>query len=745
MSYSELKAKLNDYYMNTAPLNAQKLKDKCFFELNAFDNKNPGLDNFSLKTAQYECIADNINPVIFDGIPFYFETGALHPFSDGEYGRGMIHANAWLILKNNNVFKKENPELWELFWNNQREHTNLCCGTYLDSEHYKIPLKKIFENGLGGVYNEAEKSLENSTLSEKAFLTCAMRGLLALKKISDKFAEKANGLLKSENNPEQRRILELIAKTAVRVPWEKPQTVYEGLATMAFMRKALGSIEGVGFNSMGRLDVLLYPLYLSDKERGVSDSEIYDLICKFLLIWDAHVDKSKKMQGYSDYEYENAITVGGCDENGDEVFNRITEFVLKGHYELDNMYPKIKCRFSSKSNKAYLNLINNPILHQKSILLYCNDDTIIPALLKHGYPKDIAYDYTVTGCWGVSLDNYCKFQEGSYVNTLRAIEWSINMPEEKLKKCGLSFRSLDKCNSFDEVYSVTLSNILEIIKIKAKCESEGAKNWSRCSPFCIFSSLLYGPIEKKRDYTDGGSFYNWETFYLAALPDTVDSLLAIKSLCYDKKVCTLPELLSECRNNWENTVLRGWAMRAPKYGDTTEESSKMLGKLVNDIYNSTRDLPTSYGGEWSMGSYMYTEVIWWGKEILATPNGRKDGDLISQGLTPSRLEHIQSVTDVFSSLRYCDPSKFSSGTVINIILPAADMTEEKAEAFLRSCAESNAHILQINCLNKKDLIAAQTDPEKYADIIVRVTGFSAQFIMLSREYQNEFLSRNFYK
>lgn len=142
---------------------------------------------------------------------------------------------------------------------------------------------------------------------------------------------------------------------------------------------------------------------------------------------------------------------------------------------------------------------------------------------------------------------------------------------------------------------------------------------------------------------------------------------------------------------------------------------------------------------------MYTEIIWWGKQMKATPNGRHDGDYISQGLTPSRLHQIKSVTDVFSGLRHTDMTELSSGSVINVVLPAMSVNGDVLDAFFRGCAKAGTHIMQVNCVRREELEAAMQHPEDYGHIIVRACGFSAPFVSLSSEFQKEFLTRNFYE
>ena len=128
---------------------------------------------------------------------------------------------------------------------------------------------------------------------------------------------------------------------------------------------------------------------------------------------------------------------------------------------------------------------------------------------------------------------------------------------------------------------------------------------------------------------------------------------------------------------------------------------------------------------------------------MATPDGRKSGAYFAQGLTPSRLKHISSVNDVINSLACLDPSTLAANSVVNIILPPK-IPLDRCEGFLRAVAETAVQSLQLNCTSKEELLDAQKHPERYPHLIVRVTGFSAKFTSLSREWQDEVITRNFY-
>jgi formate C-acetyltransferase len=186
------------------------------------------------------------------------------------------------------------------------------------------------------------------------------------------------------------------------------------------------------------------------------------------------------------------------------------------------------------------------------------------------------------------------------------------------------------------------------------------------------------------------------------------------------------------------------ATRCHGWGDANEDSCALANRLNNDLFAIFQKKVGTYGGKVHMGHLTYTEIRFWGEATLATPDGRKNGEYFAQGLTPSRLKRIPCVNDVINSLACLDPSTMAANSVVNIILPPK-IPLDRCVAFLRACAGTAMQALQLNCTSREELLDAQKHPEKYPDLIVRVTGFSAKFTSLSREWQNEVITRNFYE
>ena len=744
MKYSELRNEIKNYYSTASYENAKKYLEGGTKKLDELYDEN--MSSYDMKVLQYKTITDIMEPVLFENAPFYYETGIIPGFSDGarDY-HGSKHIGGWTYWKNYHKFIEQDKELWDLKNRQRSELFYLICGAYSDdAQHFQMNCRPIFEKGLKGVYKDAQEALNNTDNAvEKQFLSAICEGLLCVKRISEKFADKADELLKTlPNNTNLKRI----SISARRCPWEKPESFYEALNTYAFMRKVIGSLEGIGPNSFGRVDMDLLPFYEADIKSGkITKDEAFELISQFLIIFDCHYDHDSEMVGYADHELENTYVLGGCDKDGNPLFNDLTKMFLKATNEEKIIFPKIKCRFSANSPKEYLDLIDEPVILGTSTILYQNDDATIPALIKNGISEEDARDYLVTGCWGLNPNSCTCKNDGNYVNILKAFEYQIHNRTDMMKEVGMHFNIIDNAEDFEEVYKITCDNINTLFMERNRITGIGGHIWEQVDPLPIFSSLYGDCIKNRSDITDNGSRYNNDTYMCVGFPNIVDSLLAIKTLCFDKKKYTLKEVLNAVRNNWDGyDEMRLDAIHCCGWGDGSKESCALAKRFNTDLYNMLSELTGQYGGRVNLGHLTYTELRFWGEKTLATPDGRYNGDYISQGLTPSRLKKIPFVTDVINTMAALNKEELSGNNVLNIILPGTTPLDV-CEAFLRTAASTAVEALQLNCVSKETLLDAQKHPEKYPDLIVRVCGFSAKFTSLSPEWQQEVITRNFYE
>jgi formate C-acetyltransferase len=250
-----------------------------------------------------------------------------------------------------------------------------------------------------------------------------------------------------------------------------------------------------------------------------------------------------------------------------------------------------------------------------------------------------------------------------------------------------------------------------------------------------------GCIEKRRDYTAGGGTYNENSCDLAGFANYVDAILAIKELCFERREISLKEYLDAVRSNWEGYDELLMKVRScPHFGDNCEKSKETARRLHGDIVSALEKIETERGGKFFLNYYVYREYFRMAKEIRATPDGRRDGDYFAQGIGVARCHTKDSLTDVVQSA-YCFDAESYGTSSLDLQLPYGKTSPEHIVMLLKTLAHIGVKHIQINCVSPEELIKAQKNPENYQDLIVRVTGFSAKFVALSEEFQNELISR----
>lgn len=747
MKYSALSDELRRFYGENGGrvcISPERLKltEELKNRMEAFAAAHPEASAWLLRGRIYELMAEHFQPIIFLNSPFYCEMGGNGGWNQSGLGR-------WLLKHNEHILWEADPEVGEYFCeqgaSNQRYF--LCCGPYFDTQHNSPPLSSILEKGFKGIYEEALTALTTCrSPEEKEFTECAIKGLLTVKTMLERYAEAAKKLLAATGNAEQRQFLSMIAAHAGKAPWNPPETFYEGLNALWFTREVTGELDGLMNNSLGRPDAMLIALYERDLQAGrITEAEAYDLICRFLLLGDCLYNKEATVKDYSDHENEIVFTLGGCDRHGNEIFNDLTRMFLQAHRELNLIYPKPHCRFSSRSSHEYLELIAEDIFAGHGVYSLLNDDCIIETLIKDGKTPEDAREYSCTGCWDLTVDSREDNAGGNYFSLARVMEATIHDDDATIRRAGIEIKRIDEAASFPEVYDILLQNVLGVLRGMMKMEGEYGQLWSKVAPAPLNSACSPDCLKKRKDFTAGGQRYSPHAVALCFFANFLDSLLALKTVCFDRKSYPLPELLAAVRRNWKGSeAIRQQVLQAPHWGDDRPETSELARRLYEDIYAATRDLKNERGGYYQLGFWIYREFRFWGENMKALPDGRYDGDYLAQSLNPSHFRNDQDVTTVLQSLSRLDLTKCAGNSVVNLVMDKTGTSPKIIIALLQSFAKLGLQLLQLNCTSREELLDAQKHPELHQNLVVRICGFSAKFTALSREWQNEVIARREY-
>ncbi len=744
-----LKDELRGYYYahSRREPEAQAMAGRIAELMDAYAAAHPEESTYLLKAQLHETLAAEFEPVIFAHSPFYWEMGLKESESWG-VPFDPYNAAAWLFKRRSHLFGDHNPR--NLRIRNLRERLGISdfYGIFPDSDHTCFGAGVVFRQGLAGLYERAVAAADGCRTADEAdFIAAVQRSLLAVRAIGAKFAAAAAARVATAPDDTARRFLTLIADTAGRVPWQPPASFYEGLATLWFLREVCSSIEGIGVSVIGHVDRLLGDLYRRDVAAGVLTREgALDLVERWLL----PTDHKKDFYTADFQETSTTLVLGGCDERGEVVCNEVTFLVLEAHERHHLMNPKLNCRYGSGSPAAYLDEINRQLLAGRNVFALFNDDCLVPAQVRAGKRLEDARRYVAGGCHEPILEGL-EHSAGAacYIHLPRLLELAIHEhPElrEDLAATELTIRRLDGAPSFAELYDRVLQTIADACRQTAELIACNGSVWPQVNPAPFFSSSLAGCLEQRRDYTAGGARYSPTALPMVGFANLLDSLYALKRLCFDEGRYALSDVLDAVRADWQgHDRLLHEVLALPKYGDDDPAVNALAQRLFDDLAAIPEGLLNERGGPFQLSFFAYYHnYLTRAKQAAATPDGRRAGEVFSHGISPRNLHRAVPVTAVINSLAGLDLQHCAANAILDLQLPLAKLTSAHLTALERAFAASGGATCQMNCVDERTLRAAQEHPEQYRDLTVRVCGMSARFVALPVEMQNEMIRRNQY-
>ena len=758
--HAAFRAELRAYYPDR--FQADAVKDPCQKasydaiekDLRAWCAAHPDYDALDVRRESYLAMRRHFVPFLFKESPFYFETGVNGGWSG--------HRPARLVNKLCGKFYEEKglvpKSAFERQWARQRCCLALCCGPFCDDMHHVPPFRKILSVGFRGVRDEVAAALATCPADDpegRKELETALVGLDTIHDLQLKFAAAARTLLAQSPNPsspesnnrtvEQSNNLRRIADAAQRCPWEPPRTFYEGLNALWFVREILGYVDGVNCFSLGRPDAYLIDFYRKEVAAGTLTKEVArNLVEQFLITADSHYDSRTTVDSYNDHEMEIPMSLGGCDAAGAPLYNELTEMFLRAHLEADCVFPKLHCRIASNSPEAYLKQIGDMLMKGHAVFTLLNDDRYLKQYAAEGFSPEDARAYIGTGCWNGYVDGVQDVDGANYLSMIKLLELTLNPDPKTLKACALALDPLDGAKDFEELRAIYWRNFERYLKAVTDDYSKYGASGAQVFPHPAYSMCLRGCVQSRRDTNAGGSESHPRIMTLGFIGNVTDSLMAIKSVCFDRKLATVKEFLDVVRSNWKGArgeELRRAALAAPYWGDGSPEPIALMGWFMKQANKATEGKDNGFGDKYRYAVYTYREFMYWGLQTKATPDGRRDGDQLAQGFSPSESRCEEGVTTVMNAIGQL-PHDCLYASNVNLTFDASAMNADLLAAILRVFCEKGSHMIQPNCNSAELLLDAQKHPERHRDLIVRVCGFSARFTSLSKRWQDELIARH---
>ncbi len=566
-------------------------------------------------------------------------------------------------------------------------------------------------------------------------------------------AEKAKELAEGEANPQRKKELEIIAAVCSHVPAHPPRDFWEALQAYWFVHLAVITELNVwdSFNP-GRLDQHLYPFY----QKGLSEGQLTKEVAKELLqcFWikfnnqpaPPKVDITEEQSGtYQDFAL---INVGGLKNDGSDAVNDLSYLILDVVEEMRLIQPSACIQLSYKNPDRFLKRALKVVkagFGQPSIF---NTDVIHQEFLHAGKSMEDARAGGPSGCVTISAFGKESCTLTGYCNWPKIFELTLNNGVDPQTGIQIGVQTGDPTTftSFDELMDAYKKQLKYFVDLKIKGNNIIERLYAEYLPTPVMSLLFDDCILKAKDYHDGGSRYNVTYIQGVGMGTITDSLSAVKYHVFDKKTLTMEELLEALQHNFEGIkqIRQMLLNETPTFGNDDDYADNLAKAVFDAYYNVLNGRPNTKGGRYRVNLLPTTVHIFFGRVTGATPNGRKNGDPLSDGISPSHGADRNGPTAVIKSVAKIDHAK-TGGTLLNQkFLPQVLADDEgiaKLAHLVRTYFKLGGHHIQFNVIDAETLRDAQKNPEKYKDLIVRVAGYSDYFVDIGKELQDEIIAR----
>ncbi|MCL4534701.1 MAG: hypothetical protein M1370_06020 [Bacteroidetes bacterium] len=640
--------------------------------------------------------------------------------------------------------------------------------------HYVPGYPKLLAKGLSGIMDDARKALgrlaKEPASPDKGRKRAFYRAVVICCQGAIAFAHRYARLAEemAASCPEAKRAAELrrIGATLRWVPEHPPRTLYEALQCFWLTHVIFHSTMDIV--PCGRFDQYMWPFLRRDLEEGVlTQEEAQELLdCLWLKFNEQTVFDVDQVQLQPDEmpldgnpsameqsavnNWLQNIILGGQTPQGRDATNELTYMCLESTHKLELTNPVVSVRFFRNSPPELLRAVCEILRDGGGQPAIFNDEAFVPGLMKVGFSLEEARDYSNDGCWEAIVPGRTEFRF-STIGLLKCLEYALFDGHDLLTGERVA-PATGHSQTYEELRAAFKAQMAHAVEATYRrvAEELGNHYHAEIAPVPFLSALLEGPMESGRDITEGGARHRLYGFVASGLANSADSLSAVRKLVSEERVLTMDQLREALRTDFagQETLRQVLVSRAPKYGNDDERADSLLLEIARDyieMVEQCRRLQTAWL-KCSVGFGTFENYLVFGQLIGASADGRHAREALASNCSPSIGQDVEGPTAAVRSFTKLDMTRIATGSPLDLRVNGASLRDgaglERLMAFVGSFLSMGGNILTVTVADTETLRRAQREPEKYRSLRVRMGGWSAYFVTLSKEQQEVHIRRS---
>ena len=592
---------------------------------------------------------------------------------------------------------------------------------------------RLLENGLDGMLELIDRyAAENVRDQESADFYEANRIIIrGMSRWLEAYAETATELANSGQATDvQRQYYREIAENCRFVAHEKPRTLYQAVQLMW----CLALWDWV--DCMGRMDQYLYPFYQRSKEEGDVISTEDAMVSIVFKIWE---------------NGSHNVTLSGQKPDGTDATNELSYLLLQILRDIHDTHPRMSVRVHKDSPQQMLALAVQLWSEGMSDPTVVSDETVIKGLTQIGTPLEDARNYTMLGCQEIEIPGKSNFgcEDGQF-NLAKLFEYAMNggmSTSNPAVRVGPDTGRFEDFVCFEDFFAAFETQLRYFVRLFCHLCDSGQEVRAANFAKLVKTPFTEGCLEKGRPHDAGGPIYNYGVVETAGLAAAADAFTAVKKLVFEEGKLSRQRLSAALAANFEGYEKERQMLlnMAPKFGNDDQEADAMAVRVLDLFWSECGKYKSIRGDVYTGACSLLAGGIGFGKKTGALPDGRFAGEPLGNSIGPRPGADKNGVSAMLNSVAKLPLEKGVGGTTLNVVLTTRMLSDpglrRNIASTIRTYLLGGGQMAQVTTANLEDLQDAKVHPERHGDLIVRIGGFSVQFVQLDESAQNEIISR----
>lgn len=641
--------------------------------------------------------------------------------------RTILRLKWFLEHENPHVLKDEKiaivrtiPVIPEIF--TSIEHKNLRKNHYIHelgkvcniNPGYDLLIHVGFDKKREEIYKSRNYYIDANDDTSVAYLDGLLEILSSIENFADRYRVEA-----------ERVGNKFVAETFTQIPKNPPKTFAQALQFFRLLHFCLWGSYNY-HNTIGRFDQYMYLYFARDIASSIIDeNSALELLEEFFISFNKDSDLYPGMQQGDNGQ---SLVLGGLDINGKDSFNQLSQFCMRASLDLHLIDPKINLRVHEDTPAIAYELGAMMTKQGLGFPQYTNDSIAIPALKRWGYSEKDAFNYVVAACWEIIIPEL-----GMDI---------VNIDGVSFLGCVMeNLSTLEECETFAEFEKRVYISISEkVIAIWEKTRN------LYMEPAPLMSLMMRGCVKEAKDISYGSKYNNYG-IHGTGLASAADALATIKKYIYLERSIECSTFVETLKSNFANNELLASFLRydAPKMGNDDDFVDEIGTKLLDKFADVLEGLKNDRNGIFRAGTGSAMYYLWHSTNLGASPDGRRAGEAFPCNFSPSLFAKLKGPLSLLKSFSKANLIRVANGGPLTIELHDAVFRNSESLGKVAHLVKTYIYLegfqLQLNAVNRKQLIDAQKHPERHRNLIVRVWGWSGYFVELDKVYQDHIIKR----